>query len=51
MASDPEFVEYVVDQLDKNCTVTYRKMFGEDSEWLSELVRITARELSTPKPL
>jgi TfoX/Sxy family transcriptional regulator of competence genes len=99
MASDIGFVEFVVDQLDRDCAVTYRKMFGEfglyshgvffglicddrlfikpteagrtfigdvaeapaypgarpslliedrveDGPWLSELVRITARELS-----
>jgi len=102
MGSDVGFVEFVVDQLDPDCVVTYRKMFGEfglyshgtffglicddrlfikpteagrtfigdaveapaypgarssfliedkveDGPWLSELVRITARELSTPK--
>ena len=103
MASDLSFVEFVVDQLDKDCAVTYKRMFGEfglysdgkffgvicddqlfvkptesgrafigevvesppypgakpslligdrieDSRWLSELVRITARELPAPKP-
>ncbi len=103
MASDLGFVEYVVDQLDPDLAVTYRKMFGEfglyshgrlfalicddrlfikptdggrafigevveappypgakpsfliedrieDAEWLSELVRITARERPAPKP-
>jgi TfoX/Sxy family transcriptional regulator of competence genes len=103
MASDLSFVEYVVDQVDKNCGVTYKKMFGEfalyshgrlfglicdnrlfvkptaggrafienvveappypganpsfviedrleDSDWLSELVRITTRELSASQP-
>lgn len=98
MASDFGFVEYVVDQLDPDCAVTFRRMFGEfglyshgklfglvcddqlfvkpteggrvfigepveapaypgakpsfliegqieDGEWLSELVRITARDL------
>lgn len=103
MASELSFVEFVVDQLDKDCVVTYRKMFGEfglysdgkffavicddqlfvkpteggrafigevveappypgakpslligarieDPQWLSELVRITARELPAPKP-
>ena len=29
MASDLSFVEYVVDQLEKDCAVTYKKMFGE----------------------
>ena len=29
MASDLSFVEFVVDQLDKDCAVTYKKMFGE----------------------
>ena len=103
MASDLSFVEYVVDQFEENCGVTFKKMFGEyglfsegkmfgmicddrllfkpteggrayigdvveappypgakpifliegqleDGEWLSELVRITTRELPTPKP-
>lgn len=103
MASDPEFVQFVLDQLAGDCEVTARKMFGEyglyshgtffgavcdnrlfvkptaggrahigevieappypgakpsfliehrldDSEWLSELVRITTRELPVPKP-
>ena len=103
MASDLSFVEFVVDQLDKDCAASYKKMFGEfglysggtmfgvicdnrlyvkpteggrayigdvveapaypgakpsflieenveNGGWLSELVRITARELSAPKP-
>jgi len=103
MASDLKFVEFVVDQLDEDCAVTYKRMFGEfglysdgkffgvicddqlfvkpteggrafigevvesppypgakpslligdrieDPQWLSELVRITARELPAPKP-
>jgi len=103
MASDLSFVEFVVDQLDEDCAVTFKKMFGEfgiyshrkmvavvcdnqlfvkptaggrahigevveappypgakpslliggqieDREWLSELIRITARELPAPKP-
>lgn len=103
MASDLNFVEYVVEQFDEVCAVTYKRMFGEfglysdgrffgvicdnrlfvkpteggrafigqvveappypgakpsflieerieDGEWLSELVRITARELPAPKP-
>jgi TfoX/Sxy family transcriptional regulator of competence genes len=103
MASDLKFVEFVVDQMDEDCAVTYKRMFGEfslfsdgkffgvicddqlfvkpteggrafigevvesppypgakpslligdkieDAEWLSELVRITARELPMPKP-
>jgi TfoX/Sxy family transcriptional regulator of competence genes len=29
MASDQNYVEYVVEQLDDDCAVTYRKMFGE----------------------
>jgi TfoX/Sxy family transcriptional regulator of competence genes len=29
MASDLDFVEYVVDQLAEDCKVTWRKMFGE----------------------
>lgn len=103
MASDWEFVEYVVEQLADDRAVTYKMMFGEyglhsagklfglicdnrlfikptaggrafignvveappypgakpsllieaqieDADWLSELVRITARELPAPKP-
>ena len=103
MASDLSFVEYVVGQFEKDCVVTYKRMFGEfglysdgkffaaicddklfvkpteggrafigevveappypgaklslligdqieDSQWLSELARITARELPEPKP-
>ena len=103
MASDLNFVEFVVDKMDEDCSVTYKRMFGEfglysdgkffalicdnhlfvkpteggrahienvveappypgakpifliedqieDGRWLSELVRITARELPTPKP-
>lgn len=103
MASDPDFVEYVVDQLSSLGNVRYRKMFGEyalycddkvvalicdnqlfvkptkqgrafidkvteapaypgakdsfliddgleDSEWLTELVQITAAALPRPKP-
>ncbi len=102
MASDLDFVEYVVDQCDEDCAVTYKRMFGEfglysdgkfigvicdnrlflkptaggrahmtevveappypgakpslliedqveDRAWLSEMVRITARELPTTK--
>ena len=29
MASDLSFVEFVVDQLDGDCAVTYKMMFGE----------------------
>ena len=29
MASDLSFVEYVVDQFEENCGVTFKKMFGE----------------------
>jgi len=103
MASDQDFVDYVLDQIDDDCAATALKMFGEyglysagklfglicddrlfvkpteggrafigrvveapaypgakpsfliedrldDGEWLSELVRITARELPAPKP-
>ena len=103
MASDLSFVEFVVDQLDNDCGVTHKHMFGEfglfsagkmfgmicdnrlfvkpteggrafigdvveappypgaklifliedrieDGEWLSELTRITTRELPAPKP-
>ncbi len=103
MASDLKFVEYVVDQFEQDCAITYKRMFGEfglysdgklfalicdnrflvkpteggrafigdvvesppypgagpslliegqieDPRWLSELVRITTRELPEPKP-
>ena len=103
MASDPSFVEYVVDQFEVDCGVSSKKMFGEyglfsqgrmfamvcddqlffkrtdgghayigdpveappypgakpifligdqmeDGEWLSELARITTRELPAPRP-
>jgi len=103
MASDQEFVDYAVGQIDERCAVTAKKMFGEyglfsdgkmfglvcdnrllikpteggrafignvveappytgakpafliegkieDHEWLSELVRITTRELPAPRP-
>jgi len=103
MASDLSFVEYVVDQFDQDCAITYKRMFGEfglysdgkffgmicddrlffkqteggrafignvveappypgarlslliedrieDGEWLSELARITVRELPDSKP-
>jgi len=103
MGSDLNFVQFVVDQLDADCKVTFKRMFGEfglysdgkffgmicddrvffkkteggrahignvveappypgakhifliedqieDGPWLSELVRITARELPEPKP-
>jgi TfoX/Sxy family transcriptional regulator of competence genes len=103
MSSELEFVEFVVDQFDEDCGVTFKKMFGEyglysrgkffgmicddrllfkptdggrayigevveaepypgarpalliedqleDGEWLSELVRITVRELPDPRP-
>ena len=102
MVSDADFVEYVVDQFDRSCEVTSKKMFGEyglfsegkmfalicddrllfkptdggrafigevveappypgaklcfliedqidDGEWLSELARISTRELPVPK--
>ena len=29
MASDPDFVRFVADQIDPGCDVSYRKMFGE----------------------
>ena len=29
MATDPDFAEFVVDQLASDCQVTHRKMFGE----------------------
>ena len=102
MGSDLSFVEFVVDQIDADCRMTYRKMFGEfglysdgvmvavvcdnrlfvkiteggeahigepvmappypgakpifliedrveDGPWMSELIRITRRELPPPK--
>ena len=103
MASDQEFVDFVVDQIENAGQITYRKMFGEygiyadgkifalvcdnklfikpteggrtfirevveappypgakpsllieekleDRDWISELVRITVKELPEPKP-
>ena len=103
MASDPEFVDFLVDQMKDAGVVRSRKMFGEyalysgdkvvalvcdnqlfvkptaggrvhigtpveappypgaknsfliedafeDREWITELIRITARELPSPKP-
>jgi len=103
MASDQDFVDFIVDQLEKAGDITSRKMFGEyaiycdgkvtalvcdnqlfvkpteagrsfigevveappypgakmsfliedgfeDRDWISELVRITAKELPEPKP-
>ena len=103
LASDQEFVDFVVDQIENAGQVTYRKMFGEygiyadgkifalicdnklfikpteagrmfiqdvveapaypgakpsfliedkleDRDWVSELVRITVKELPEPKP-
>lgn len=103
MASDKDFVEFVVDQIRNAGEISYRKMFGEyavycdgkvvalicdnhlfvkptesgrafigdvveappyqgaklyfliedqleDSEWISELIRISAAELPLPKP-
>lgn len=103
MASDVNFVEFVVDQIENAGVITYRKMFGEyafycegkvvalvcdnqlfikpteagkafigdvveacpypgakpsfliedrieDKEWISNLVRLTEKELPKPKP-
>lgn len=103
MASDADFVEFVVDQTDSRCDVTFKKMFGEygiyskgklvalicdnqlfikptdagrnfigdvveappypgaknsfligegidDGEWLTELIVLTEKELTAPKP-
>ena len=103
MASDLEFVEFVVDQIENAGVISYRKMFGEyalycegkvvalicdnqlfvkptkagrsfignvveappypgakpsflieehidDRDWISNLVRLTERELPAPKP-
>ena len=102
MASDQDFVDYIIEQIDLNYEIKYRKMFGEyaiyvnnkivglicdnslfikptdggrkfigepieappypgaknsflieqidDSEWLSELVNISYKELPEPKP-
>ncbi len=103
MASDKDFVEYVIENIKDKDRISYKKMFGEyavyfdnkvvllicdnrvfvkptekgrdyigsvkevpaypgakpsyliedkieDSEWLSELIRITALELPEPKP-
>ena len=29
MATDPDFVKFVADQVDDTCEISYRKMFGE----------------------
>ncbi len=29
MATDPDFVKFVADQIDDSCEISYRKMFGE----------------------
>ena len=103
MSSDLEFVQFITDQLDSECEITFRKMFGEyalyskgkvvalicdnqlfvkptntgkefigefeegcaypgakpsllikdqieNSEWLSQLIKITEKELPRPKP-
>ena len=103
MASEENFVKFVVDQIENAGVITYKKMFGEyaiysngklvalvcdnklfvkqtaggrsfideiveappypgaklsflieekieDREWLSDLIRITAKELPAPKP-
>lgn len=102
MASDQSFVDFVLDQIDPDCQVSAKRMFGEfglysggklfgsvcdnrllikpteggrawigdvvegapfpgakpqfhiqeleDRDWLSELVRISVRELPEPKP-
>ena len=103
MASDLDFVEFVVDQIEHAGAITYRKMFGEyaiycegkivalicdnqlfikptgagrsfignvveappypgakmsfliegqieDRDWISQLIRLTERELPEPKP-
>ena len=103
MATDPSFAEFVADQIDDICEITYRKMFGEyglfskgkivalicdnqlfvkpteagrvfignvveappypgaklsfliedqidDTEWITELITLTEKELPPPKP-
>jgi TfoX/Sxy family transcriptional regulator of competence genes len=103
MTTDRNFIDYVTDQIDDGCDITWRLMFGgctvyskdkvvalicdnqlfvkptesgrafigdvveappypgaknsfliedkiEDSDWLSELIALTERELPTPKP-
>lgn len=103
VSNDPDFIQYVCDQIDDACDVSYRHMFGgttlysrgkvvalicdnqlfvkptdagrdyigdvheapayegskdffliadeiDDTEWLSELIRRTERELPAPKP-
>ena len=29
MATDPDFVKFIADQIDDTCEISYRKMFGE----------------------
>jgi TfoX/Sxy family transcriptional regulator of competence genes len=103
MTNDPDFIDYVCDQIGDECEVSYRHMFGgttlyakgkvvaligdnqlfvkpteagrryigdvteapayegsknffligdeiDDSEWLTELIRLTEQELPKPKP-
>ena len=103
MANDPDFIDYVCDQIGAECDVSYRHMFGgttlyskgkvvalicdsqlfvkptdagrgyigdvteapayegsknfflveheiDDTEWLTELITVTERELPRPKP-
>ena len=103
MASDPEFIDFLADQMAEAGEITHKKMFGEyalycngkvvalvcdnrlfvkptaagrafignpteapaypgaknsfliedafeDREWISELIRITAKDLPAPKP-
>ena len=103
MANNPEFVKFIIGQIDDSCEITYRTMFGggtlyskakvvalicedqlfvkpteagrsfignvveapafpgakmsfliegeiEDSDWLTQLISLTAAELPKPKP-
>ena len=38
MASDLEFVEFVVDQIESSLDVRYRKMFGEYGVWSNDKI-------------
>ena len=47
MASNPDLVQYIVDQCAGAGTITARKMFGD---YLSSLVKATYQVLPLPKP-
>jgi len=52
MASDKEIVDFVFDQIENAGEITAKKMEDkiEDRDCLSELIRISLKELPEPKP-